>query len=204
MPDAKQVILNRIREALADDPAPVTVPRDYECAPLTGTADLDLFAERVAEYRASVHRTDGAGLPGLVADLVGDGSVVVPHDLPDTVTGALDVRRDGPDGRLTVDELDEAATVVTQARLGIALTGTIVLDAGPGQGRRALTLVPDHHVCVLAADQIVDTTPQAFSVLSAQRPLTFISGPSATSDIELDRVEGVHGPRRFDVVLVER
>lgn len=202
--DAKTVILDRIRAALADDPAPVTVPRNYERAPLTGRADLELFAERVAEYRANVHRTDITGLPGLVADLVGDGSVVVPHDLPDTVTGSLGVRRDGPGDRLTVQDLDRTAAVITNARLGIALTGTIVLDAGPGQGRRALTLVPDHHVCVLFADQIVDTVPQAFSALTTDGPLTFISGPSATSDIELNRVEGVHGPRRLDVVLVER
>ncbi|KYH44632.1 lactate utilization protein C [Branchiibius sp. NY16-3462-2] len=197
---AKDDILTRLRTALQDDPPPVTVPRDYERAPLDGTADLEMFAERVAEYRANVHRIDEAGLSDLVKDLVGDGSVVVPHDLPDTVTGALGVRRDGPGERLTVDELD--ATVVTAARLGIALTGTIVLDAGPGQGRRALSLVPDHHVCIVREDQVVDTVPQAFAALDTVGPLTFISGPSATSDIELNRVEGVHGPRRLDVVLV--
>lgn len=199
---AKDDILARLRTALQDDPPPVTVPRDYERAPLDGTADLEMFAERVAEYRATVHRIDKAGLATLVKDLVGEGSVVVPHDLPDTVTGALDVRRDGPGQRLTVAELDETATVVTAARLGIALTGTIVLDAGPGQGRRALSLVPDHHVCIVREDQVVDTVPQAFAALDTTGPLTFISGPSATSDIELDRVEGVHGPRRLDVILV--
>lgn len=198
----KDDILTRLRTALRDDPAPVTVPRDYERAPLTGIADLAMFAERVAEYRATVHRVDEADLAALVEDLVGDGSVVVPHDLPDTVTGTLGVRRDGPGERLTVTELDRIATVVTTARLGIALTGTIVLDAGPGQGRRALSLVPDHHVCIVREDQVVDTVPQAFAVLDTTGPLTFISGPSATSDIELNRVEGVHGPRRLDVILL--
>ncbi|PWJ26456.1 L-lactate dehydrogenase complex protein LldG [Branchiibius hedensis] len=199
---AKDDILARLRNALEDDPAPVTVPRDYEHAPLTGIADLELFAERVAEYRANVYRVDEPGLAELVTNLVGEGSIVVPHDLPDTVTGALDVRRDGPGTRLSVAELDGTATVVTVARLGIALTGTIVLDAGPGQGRRALSLVPDHHVCIVRDDQVVDTAPQAFAALDTAGPLTFISGPSATSDIELNRVEGVHGPRRLDVVLV--
>lgn len=202
MTDAKTEILDRIRTALKDQPAPISVPRDYDSAALEGPADLDMFAERVAEYRATVHRVDEAGLPALIAQLVGDGSVAVPHDLPDVITTAIDVRRDAPDERLSVRELDQTATVVTQARLGIALTGTIVLDAGPGQGRRVLTLVPDHHVCVLWAAQIVDTLPQAFSALHTDGPLTFISGPSATSDIELNRVEGVHGPRRLDVVLV--
>lgn len=199
---AKDDILARLRGALDDGPAPVTVPRDYEHAPLTGQADLAMFAERVAEYRATVHRVEEAGLTDLITDLVGDGSVVVPHDLADTVIGALDVRRDGPDTRLSVAELDSTATVVTAARLGIALTGTIVLDAGPGQGRRALSLVPDHHICIVRDDQVVDTVPQAFAALDTTGPLTFISGPSATSDIELNRVEGVHGPRRLDVVLV--
>ncbi|MCV7003753.1 LutC/YkgG family protein, partial [Mycolicibacterium alvei] len=104
---------------------------------------------------------------------------------------------------LTVDQLDQVAAVVTGCALGIAATGTVVLDAGITQGRRALTLVPDHHICVVFADQIVDTVPQAFALLDQTSPLTFISGPSATSDIELNRIEGVHGPRRLNVLLVE-
>ena len=103
---------------------------------------------------------------------------------------------------LSATELDALDAVVTRARLGIAETGTIVLDHGPGQGRRAITLVPDRHVCVIEAAQVVADVPDAFDVLDASRPLTWVSGPSATSDIELDRVEGVHGPRILHVIVV--
>ena len=137
-----------------------------------------------------------------MSDLVAGSSVVVPDDLPATYADVLDAMVDRRDAPLTSADLEGVQAVVTLGRLGIASTGTVVLDAGPGQGRRILTLLPDHHVVVLRADQVVDTVPQAFAALEPSRPTTFISGPSATSDIELDRVEGVHGPRRLDVVLV--
>ena len=122
--------------------------------------------------------------------------MVVPAGLGVEVADAID------DDDLTAAELDRIDTVVTEARLGIAETGTIVLDHGPGQGRRALTLVPDRHVCIVRADQVVADVPDAVALLDPTRPLTWISGPSATSDIELDRVEGVHGPRNLHVIVV--
>ncbi|MGA8246571.1 MAG: LUD domain-containing protein, partial [Nocardioides sp.] len=122
--------------------------------------------------------------------------VVVPAGLALDVPGAV------PDVGLSAAELDALDAVVTRARLGIAETGTVVLDHGPGQGRRAITLVPDRHVCIVDAAQVVADVPDAFDLLDATRPLTWISGPSATSDIELDRVEGVHGPRSLHVIVV--
>jgi L-lactate dehydrogenase complex protein LldG len=134
----------------------------------------------------------------LVARLAG-GRVVVPDGFPDEWLRAVDVVRDTG---LSAQELDALDAVATTCTVAIAETGTIVLDAGPGQGRRALTLVPDHHVVVVRAEQVVAGVPHALGRLDPRRPQTWISGPSATSDIELQRVEGVHGPRRLDVVLV--
>lgn len=200
MSDARAVVLGRIRAALgADTPAAVPVPRDYDRQPATGNSDIERFAETVADYRAQVHRVSPDEVPMTIGALV-SGIAVIPADLPPGwVTGIRTVIDDPPVG---LDVLDSVDAVVTGCALGIAATGTIVLDAGAAQGRRALTLVPDHHICVIRADQIVDTVPQAFAALDPSRPLTFISGPSATSDIELQRVEGVHGPRTLDVVIV--
>ncbi len=130
---------------------------------------------------------------------------MAPPGLPEdwlTEVSGVEVRPGG--GEMPVRELDTVDSVVTGCALAIAETGTIVLDGGPDQGRRRITLVPDHHICVVRApEQVVDSVPQALPRLDPTRPLTWISGPSATSDIELDRVEGVHGPRTLDVVLVE-
>jgi L-lactate dehydrogenase complex protein LldG len=163
---------------------------------------VGLFVERVEDYRAVVVRC----APDEVADRVREGladatRVVVPDGFPDAwLPGGVEQIADDPP--LTAYDLDEIDAVVTTAALGIAVTGTIVLDHGPGQGRRALSLVPDRHVCVVTADQVVTDVPDAVRRLDPLRPLTWISGPSATSDIELDRVEGVHGPRNLHVIVV--
>ncbi|UQI46610.1 LUD domain-containing protein [Streptomyces sp. HU2014] len=212
---SRERILGRVRRALADVPRderpedhPVT--RDYlrVHGERTPAESLDLLAENLADYRAHVHRVDAPGLPALLARLLaerGARRVVVPAGLPRAwlQDAPVDMLSDIP--ALTPSELDRVDSVVTGCALAIAETGTLVLDAGPGQGRRALTLVPDHHLCVVrAADQVVDSVPQALERLApaAARPLTWVSGPSATSDIELDRVEGVHGPRTLEVILV--
>ncbi|MFN8032725.1 MAG: LUD domain-containing protein [Mycobacterium sp.] len=206
MTDSRRVVLDRIRAALAAAPDnPPEVPRDYDRTLATGPGDADRFAEAVCEYRAQVHRVEGAHIAAAVANLIPPGApVVIPAGVPPDWVRGLPVRTDTVENPIAVTELDSARAVVTGCAVGIAATGTIVLDAGPTQGRRALTLVPDHHICVVFADQIVDTVPQAFAALDPLRPLTFISGPSATSDIELNRVEGVHGPRTLDVLLVAR
>lgn len=201
---ARAEILAGIRAALATaPPAPVVVPRDYDREPLRGLGNAALFAETVADYHARVFRIAEEAIAENVTTLTGPGPVVAPDDLPtDWITG-VDTLRDRPNQLLSTQQLDCAAAVVTGCAVAIAATGTIVLDGGAAQGRRALTLVPDHHVCVVFAAQIVDTVPQGFAALDPLRPLTFISGPSATSDIELERVEGVHGPRNLDVLIVE-
>jgi L-lactate dehydrogenase complex protein LldG len=193
---AREEILGRVRSALADVPAvpTVAVPRR---TPEPGTDVVTLFCERVADYRAEVERCSSADLPARVQAAVAGERVVVPPGL------GLDVPDSVVDGGLSAAELDALDAVVTRARVAIAETGTIVLDAGPDQGRRRITLVPDHHICVVRVpEQVVDSVPQALERLDPARPLTWISGPSATSDIELDRVEGVHGPRTLEVVLV--
>ncbi|GAA1983482.1 LUD domain-containing protein [Terrabacter lapilli] len=191
---ARDEILAAVRDAVA------TARRPVDIAPLQRperSGDVDLFAERVADYRATVVRCGPDGVEEAVAAaLPAAGSVVVPDGLPYAVPRAL------RDDDLSAGRLDEVAAVVTTATVGIATTGTIVLSHGPGEGRRALTLVPDLHVCIIRADQVVDDVPAAVRSLDPGRPTTWISGPSATSDIELSRVEGVHGPRRLHVIVV--
>jgi L-lactate dehydrogenase complex protein LldG len=195
--NARDEILAAVRAAVATAPEPPTavVPRRTP----DGAADpVSLFCERVADYRAVVERCTAAELAARVAAALPEGArVVVPEGLGLDVSGAV------VDTGLSAADLDAVDAVVTRARLGIAETGTIVLDHGPGQGRRVLTLVPDRHVCIVDVDQVVADVPDAFDVLDAARPLTWVSGPSATSDIELDRVEGVHGPRNLHVIVVD-
>ncbi|MEP6695577.1 MAG: LUD domain-containing protein [Pseudonocardiales bacterium] len=195
---ARDDVLARIRSAAADHGPPAEVRRTYRIAD-DQPAALDLLVDRLEDYHAVVHRV---GTDEVAATLgqVARGRVVVPDGFAEGwLTGVAVVRDDPP---LHPDQLDALDAVLTTCALAIAETGTIVLDGGPGQGRRALTLVPDHHVLVVRAHQVVATVPQAVARLDPRKPLTWISGPSATSDIELLRVEGVHGPRRLDVVLV--
>jgi L-lactate dehydrogenase complex protein LldG len=205
MTEARAEVLRRIRAALAAaPPEPVVIPRDYDRAPLHGPADIGRFAETVADYRAKVRRISAGQISATVAALVPPGGVVaIPDDLPVGWVAEVSTRRDDPAALLSTDQLEMSAAVVTGCAIGIGATGTIVLDGGAAQGRRVLTLIPDHHICVVFAEQVVDTVPQGFAALDPLRPLTFISGPSATSDIELERVEGVHGPRTLDVLIVE-
>jgi L-lactate dehydrogenase complex protein LldG len=191
---AKADILARIRGALGQAVAP-EIPRAYRAGgTLPRDGIVERFAERVAEYRATVHRVGEDELAATVRGLV-SGRVGVPAGFPDLGFEVIE------DHGLSVAELDTLDAVVTGSALAIAETGTIVLDSGPASGRRALTLVPDHHVCIVRSQDVVPSVPDAVAALDPSRPITFVSGPSATSDIELDRVEGVHGPRRLDVVL---
>ncbi|UNO43282.1 LUD domain-containing protein [Streptomyces sp. MST-110588] len=210
---SREVILARVRRALADvpreeRPEDVPVARDYRRAhgPRTTAETVDLLACRLADYRAVVHRTDADGLAPLVAHLLGErgsGSVLVPPGLDPSWTAATSVPVVHDRAADTARELDGVGSVLTACALAVAETGTIVLDAGPDQGRRRITLIPDHHICVVRVpDQVVESVPQALARLDPARPLTWISGPSATSDIELSRVEGVHGPRTLEVVLL--
>ncbi|KAA9157443.1 lactate utilization protein C [Amycolatopsis acidicola] len=188
---ARDEILAAVRGALhGADRTERPVPRGYRSVAASNV--VDLFAERVVDYRADLTRCGRDELPGVISKALGPArKVLVPQGFPVDIEGVPDA----PD-------LDDYDAVVTTAALGIATTGTIVLDHGEGQGRRALTLVPDKHVCVLSEDQIVPGVPQAIARLDPARPQTWISGPSATSDIELDRVEGVHGPRALHVIVV--
>jgi L-lactate dehydrogenase complex protein LldG len=210
---SKDVILGRIRRALADvtgDDTPYVraVDRGYRRVhgERTAAQTVDLLAENLADYRAIVHRSSADGLAGLLARLLaerGAESVLAPAGLPPSWLAATGVTPVDDQARSTPHELDRVDSVVTGCAVAIAETGTIVLDGGPGQGRRRITLVPDHHVCVVRVpDQVVSSVPEALERLAPARPLTWISGPSATSDIELDRVEGVHGPRTLEVVLL--
>jgi L-lactate dehydrogenase complex protein LldG len=202
--NARDEILGRVRAALVDAPGPPEVPRGYRGLDRAGGGldelnhpeVLEVFAERVADYKADVVRCSAADVEPRISEALAGARTVVPPELEWRVPDAV------VDTGLTAQELDGIEAVVTAAAVGIAETGTVVLDHGRGQGRRALSLVPDLHVLVVRADQVVSGVPEAVARLDPARPTTWISGPSATSDIELNRVEGVHGPRRLVVLLV--
>lgn len=221
---ARTEVLRRIRAALADvpheeTPDMVAVERDYtRSEPVARDEIVRRFVERVSEYKAQVRMVKEGSLARSIADACAVRSVkhlAIPADIPatwvtDLSSGGVELLRDDAiTSPLSYGQLDSSDGVLTGCALAIAQTGTIVLDAGAYQGRRALTLLPDYHLCVVYEDHIVGMVPQAIERLTdtareQRRPITFISGPSATSDIELNRVEGVHGPRTLEVLVVAR
>jgi L-lactate dehydrogenase complex protein LldG len=204
---AREEVLGRIRTALGSErTTPTEVVRDYQLAhPATGDDLLGLLVDRVEDYRATVLRcspaeigaTVRAALDQALAGGWSAGDVVV---APGLDAGWRPAGCDVDDDRPAV-ELASRAASVTAVAVAIAETGTLVLDGSPACGRRALSLLPDCLVCVVTADQVVGGVPEGLARLDPLRPLTMVSGPSATSDIELQRVEGVHGPRTLMVVL---
>jgi len=209
-PAARDEVLARIRTALGSSapasqaPAADAVPRTYRTGGDLGTGQLlELLAERLRDYGCTVRRTTPGQLMAAVAEALGQRGarrIVMPAglDLTGLPAGTEIIADDG----LSPAALDAVDGVITGAAVAIAETGTIILDGSPDQGRRALSLVPDYHICIVRAEQVVGLVPEALARLDPGRPLTWISGPYATSDIELDRVQGVHGPRTLEVILV--
>ncbi len=202
MNEARDEILARTRAAIRESTPPDPVARAYRTRGLLDDPGrVALLGERLLDYRARVENTTAAALRDLLDEIARGGRIGVPRGLPETWRPASSVEDDG----LSTYELDALDGVVTGCTVAIAETGTLVLAGGEMEGRRALTLVPDVHICVVRTDQIVETVPEAFAALLGfeHRPLTLVSGPSATSDIELERVEGVHGPRTLIVVILK-
>ena len=215
MSDGKQEILGRVRAALgADRPAHGHDQAANEYLRVSGMSReeiIELFVEHAADYRSDVRRVGNDEVGSAIAQALERRSVrrlVVPADLPpEWIPDDVEVLPDVA-GALSYAELDSSDGVLTGCAVAIAQTGSLVLDGGAGQGRRAITLLPDYHLCVVRAEQVVGLLPEAITSLTTavregRQPITFISGPSATSDIELNRVEGVHGPRTLDILVVD-
>ncbi len=207
MTDARSVILSRIGDALTVPVETVRVPSRHRATTpehIDGLDLADLFAARVADYGAAVHRVPPTGIADAVRKALavhGAHRIVLPARVPRTWVDGPGLEPLLDDPPLTHAQLDHADAALTGCAIGIAETGTIILDGGPDQGRRAISLLPDVHVCVMREAQLVATIAEALEQVDPRRPMTWISGPSATSDIELSRVEGVHGPRHLHVVL---
>ena len=205
---AKDIMLVRIRRGIANAPEPSPIPHDFRERDERGRAAiLEDFIDRLVDYKAMVMCTNDADLPRAIADACqqqGITHIVVPADVPASwIPANVTLLKDDPP--LTFADLDKSSAVLTGCALAIAQTGTIILDGGANQGRRALSLIPDRHLCVVYAEQVVGLVPEAIARLTKRstHPITLISGPSATSDIELSRVEGVHGPRTLLVFVVQ-
>jgi L-lactate dehydrogenase complex protein LldG len=198
---ARDEILARTREAIGATTAPDPIVRAYRTVgALDVQARVELLRERLIDYHARVEWSTEPELKNVVEEISRGGRIGVPPGLPESWRPASAIEDHG----LAAHELDNLDGVLTCCTIAIAETGTLVLAGGVTEGRRALTLVPDLHICVVRTDQVVETVPEAFALLRGleRRPLTFVSGPSATSDIELQRVEGVHGPRTLVVVIL--
>ena len=201
MMNARDEVLARVRDAIGCARAAQDVPRDYRARSDDG---IEQFIDRLHHYQAQTHRIPAAELDEAVRTILADRGVrriVVPDGIPDKWIDHLEPLRDEP--ALDAQTFDAADGVITTCTAAIAQSGTIILDGGPGMGRRILSLVPDYHLCVVGLDQLVGSLPEAIEKLEPTRPLTFISGPSATVDIEMVRVRGVHGPRRLEVIVAE-
>jgi L-lactate dehydrogenase complex protein LldG len=199
---AREEILARIRAARSGEPPEVDIPRNYHAAGvMPSNGAVDLLVDRLEDYGATVRRCPADRVPAAIAEMLdacGARRIVVPDGLSPQWVSAVPEPLLDPGA---IDVLDTADGVLTSVTTAIAQTGTLVLDHGPRQGPRAYTLVPDLHLAVVAVDQIVAAVPDGVAALDPLRPQTWISGPSATSDIELDRVEGVHGPRTLLVIV---
>ncbi|MDO4918269.1 LUD domain-containing protein [Kocuria sp.] len=210
--DAKTEILERLNGALRDHPRAPEIPRDYRrTSELPHEEVVDMLEDRLVDYKANVFRETAQTVAERIATQLGASArYVIPEGLDTALlpeeTAARRAIVDPNDGRkasaLTVRDLNRVDAVVTSSTVSCAQTGTIFLSGRPDEGRRAITLVPDHHICIVPLDTVVELVPEAMSRVEPTAPTTMISGPSATSDIELERVEGVHGPRTLDVILL--
>ncbi len=213
MSEAKEEILGRIRASLWDHPQPAEPIRNYRRVSDKSQEEIiEILVDRLIDYKANVYHETAETIADRVAELLGSSSrYVVPTGIKqewlpeDTATRARVVDSGNADkpGALSLRELDAVDAVVTSSTVSCAETGTIALNSSDQEGRRAITLVPDHHICVVPVETIVDLIPETVARLDFAKPVTWISGPSATSDIELIRVEGVHGPRTLDVIILK-
>ncbi len=214
MPDsARDAVLQSIRTALGSKSEPADIAAEYAAVPRTYKrsssldpgALLDLFEDRLLEYDAGVHRTGSNNIAAIIGEVLTGrkrSKIAIPSGLPPSWLPSGFQFSDAT--QFDADHLDRVEGVLTGCTVAIAETGSIVLQHAPVQGPRILSLVPDYHLCVVFASQVVETVPESFDRLSQtdSLPTTFISGPSATADIEMTRIKGVHGPRFFDVILV--
>jgi L-lactate dehydrogenase complex protein LldG len=204
-PCSRDRILQRIRRANAQSAAQPPIPRDYDrISGRTPAETLAHFEERLRDYDARLFTANRGDIAIVIAEILIAANrhrIAIPTGLP------TEWRDDSiewtPDDNLSVDALNSVDGVMTAATVCVAASGSIALQHGPAEGRRSLTLLPDYHLCIVEASQVVETLPEAFARLDPFRPVTFISGPSATADIEMTRIKGVHGPRFLDVLLIE-